>query len=380
MHDRHTVLQVAKRLTGATSFLAVFGELPTGDVAAKKSYLRKQFSYLAGLVHPDHVQPDCTDVAQNAFRDLNALRHAAERAIVSGTYDAPLKAQPTVSADTDVFELVSQTGTYRLKNAAYREGDFSVVYRGVLVGAKPIPVIAKVAREPANNSWLEREAVILRRAQSARAGTPIHSMSRFTPALIDTIMVPGEKNTRYRANILRFESDMVSVADVIKAFPHGLDAPQAAWVARRIFAQTLAASMLKLVHAAITPDHVLVNPFTHDPIHIGWPHAIESGRITHVIDRWKDIYPPEVFGKKDVDHRTDIYMAGATIVRLMGGNVEKKKLPAAVPNEVAKVILRCLEANPARRPQDGLHLLNEFTKVVRAQWGRVYRPLTMPVH
>lgn len=381
MTDTNAIREVSSRLKSATNFIAVFGALPAGGTDDKRRHVRKQFAYLARIVHPDHAPAALAADATDAFRLLNALRHAAEEAIERNTYDAPISRSNDASEETGVSEIVTMTGTYRLKSGIFREGDFSILYRGTFLGAggKTTPVFAKVARDPSQNNWIEKEAVLMRKAADAKAKTPLFGISPFLPRLLDTVLVEGDKRTRYRTNIYRFAPDMVSVADIIAAYPRGLDAPQAAWVARRVFAQTLAAGMLGVVHGAITPDHVLVNPFTHEPLHIGWPHAQVKGRITHIVDRWQDIYPPEVFDKKDADHRTDIYMAAATTVRLLGGDVERRSLPASVPDGVARVILRCLETSPARRPRDGKLLLDDFTRVVRSTWGTAYRPLTMPI-
>lgn len=379
MSDTHAIREVARRLKGAASFAAVFGALPVGDTKVKRGHIRKQFGFLASLVHPDHVSPQDSAEAGEAFRLLNELRHAAEDAIERGAYDAPITPKDPGSATSGYSEIVSSKGTYRLSQKIFAEGDFSLLYRGVLLGATAIPVIAKIAREPADNSWLEKEAVLLKRVADAKAKTPLLSISPFLPNLLDTLFVEGEGGRRYRANIARFVPGMVSVADIMRAYPNGLDAPQAAWVGRRIIAQVLAASMLGVTHGAITPDHVLVNPVSHEPLHIGWGHALTSGRVTHVIDRWRDMYPPEVFKKADADYRTDIYMAVATIVRLLGGDVASKALPASVPSEMARLILRCLDTSPSRRPQDGRALLDEFTRIVRSVWGSTYRQLDMPV-
>lgn len=379
MSDMHAITEVSRRIKTAQSFVAIFGALPTGDAAVKRAALRKQFGYLAKLVHPDQAPAPMAKIAAETFQLLNQLRHAAEEAISRNAYEAPIVPKQSVDTDTDVSELVSSTGTYRLRSAVFHEGDFSILYRGILVGTTPTPIVAKVSREPVMNNWLEKEAVLLGRLNDARAGTPLARIAPFLPKLLDTFLVSGEKGTRYRANVFLFVPDLVSVADIIRAYPKGLDAPQAAWVARRVFAQVSAAVMLGVVHGAITPDHVLVNPVKHEPLHVGWPHAQKGGRITHVIDRWRDLYPPEVFAKQDVDHRTDIYMAGATVLRMLGGSVEHRSLPASVPSEVARILLRCLETSPARRPQDARQLLDEFTVVVRRIWGRVYRPLSMPI-
>ena len=53
MADSQAIREVATQLSGATSFIAIFGTLPTGDKTVQKAYLRKQFGFLARIVHPD---------------------------------------------------------------------------------------------------------------------------------------------------------------------------------------------------------------------------------------------------------------------------------------------------------------------------------------
>jgi hypothetical protein len=244
--------------------------------------------------------------------------------------------------------------------------------------------LVKISSEPTFNSWLEREAILLTRFRDAKSGSSVAAIGRYVPKLIDTFLIEGPGRTRYRVNVTGFTRDIVSVNQIIEAYPRGLEPAQAAWVARRVIAQALAAQVAGVVHGAITPDHVLVGPVTHEPVHIGWVHAIEApkkngGRITHVIDRWRDFYPPEVFDKKAPDLRTDLYMAGKTVIKLLGGDVKRNTLPTVVPDEMKRITLRLVEESPSRRPSDGAAYLDEFTRVVRGIWGRKYRPLDMPV-
>jgi hypothetical protein len=369
---------VALQLKSATTYAAIFGPLPDGDLKGKEKALKKQFHFLARMVHPDYAKGH-ESIATEAFKLLNDLHARAEAALAAGIYDSPFV---SMKAPEDT-ELVSANGAYRLAKNAFRTGDFAAIYRGQLVGLNR-SVLAKISLEPSLNSWLEREAMILTRFRDAKAGNPLLGIRKFVPDLVDTFLIAGPVGTRYRVNILGIRDGFVSVADIIQAYPAGLRPAEAAWVARRIIAQTLAASMAGVVHGAITPDHVLVDPTTHEPMHIGWAHSIDDpakrgGRITHVIDRWRDYYPPEVFDKKTSDHRTDLYMAGKTIVQLVGGDVKRNTLPASVPDEMRRIIVRLVEKIPDRRPRDGKAYLDEFTRVVRKIWGTAYLPLTMPV-
>jgi hypothetical protein len=137
------------------------------------------------------------------------------------------------------------------------------------------------------------------------------------------------------------------------------------------------------VHGAIVPNHVLVNPITHEPLHIGWAHAIvrpeeRDAKLTTIIDRFKDWYPPEVFAREVPSHQTDLYMAGKTMLYLLGGDVARNRFPSHVPGPVVQIVQRCLETKVEKRPRDGLVLMHEFLKVIEKLWGRNYRPLRLP--
>lgn len=165
-------------------------------------------------------------------------------------------------------------------------------------------------------------------------------------------------------------------------YKEGLPPEDAAWIWRRVLGQTLAANMLKSVHGAIVPDHVLVHPVTHEPLHIGWGHAIErpaerNAKLTTIIDRFKDWYPPEVLRKEVPSHQTDLYMAGKTMVYLLGGDVARNRFPSHVPEPIVRIVGRCLETKVSKRPTDGRAVADDFIKVVEKLWGRKYRPLRL---
>jgi|CXWL01.1.fsa_nt_gi hypothetical protein len=370
----------AVRFSSAKSYQEIFGMLPKGSEDVQMEHLRHQVRYLMKIVHPDvHADADKVKAGQ-VFDELNQLRKAAEQAVKEKRYEKPFGARsPLARAGGKTFNLASAKGIYELHADSFAKGDFSVFYRGHLQGVDNVSVVAKVASAPASNSWLEKEASMLIRFRDAKKGDALSSIAKFVPELLDTFLVENAKQKRYRVVVMRDSPDMVSVSDIIRAYPSGLDPRDASWIYRRILAQTLAASMAGVVHGAMTSDHVLVDPYTHNPLHTGWAHSVKDGRITHIVDRFRDYYPPEVFEKKKVTHQTDLYMAGKMMIHLLGGDVKRNSLPRLVPSSVAQVILRSIEPSPARRPQDGLQLLDEFTRVIRQEWGRAYRPLTIPL-
>lgn len=377
---------VKSKLELSRSYVAIFGTLPNGDFKAKKAALRAGFSYLARTVHPDHVAPKHAKEAAEIFHLLNAMRQAAETAIETGSYDQPISSTKAASSTDDSTDSVLQSAvaTYRLHEEPFKYGDFSTLFRGRMLSGAGGEVIAKIASEPSVNTWLEREARLLACFRDASKTNLLNGIRRFVPELLDTFLVSGVGSTRYRVNVLKFVPDFVSVADIIEAFPRGLDFRDAAWINRRVLAQTLAANMAQVVHGALVPDHILVDPFKHEPLHIGWVHAVDEPwnngkRVTHIVDRWRDYYPPEVFERKVPDHRTDLFMAAKVMIKLLGGDPRTNSLPRSHPEKMTRLILMCVENSPARRPENGHQVLDEYTRIVRSEWGKGYRPLAMPV-
>lgn len=370
---------VARRLRDAASFPQVFGTLPAGNAARLNAELRARFAYLARIVHPDQAPAAARGRADAVFADLQRLRRGAERAIADGTYDEPIPADVLPAGAAAATVLRSPTASYCLDTAPLRAGDHSVLYRARTCDAAGKTVVVKVAAAPTDNPALEQEARLIGRFHDAPAGDPLQRVAAYVPVLLDSFLLPDAAGRRFRVNVMPGEAGFVALADIIAAYPDGLDPRDAAWICRRVLAQALAAAMAGVVHGALTPDHVLVHPLSHEPRHIGWAHAIaRGGRMARIVTRWRDWYPPEVFDKQNVDHRSDLYMAGKTMLRLFGGDPACNTLPPAVPAELARIVLRCVRAARAERPHDARQVLDAFTRVVRNLWGTVYRPLALP--
>ena len=370
---------VARRLRDAASFPQVFGTLPAGDAARLNAELRARFAYLARIVHPDQAPAAAKARADAVFADLQRLRRGAERAIADGTYDQPIPADMLPAGAAAATVLRSPAASYCLDAAPLRAGDHSVLYRARTCDAAGKTVVAKVAAAPTDNPALEQEARLIARFHDAPAGDPLQHVAAYVPALLDSFLLPDAAGRRFRVNVMPGEAGFIALADIIAAYPDGLDPRDAAWICRRVLAQALAAAMAGVVHGALTPDHVLVHPLSHEPRHIGWAHAIARGsRMARIVTRWRDWYPPEVFDRENVDHRSDLYMAGKTMLRLFGGDAARNTLPPAVPAELARIVMRCVREARAERPHDARQVLDAFTRVVRNLWGTVYRPLALP--
>lgn len=381
------VQEIARQLAAATTFVAVFGRLPSGGIDQQVAALRRKYFFFAKQVHPDHAPTAVKEQATEVFQLLRNLYEAAEDAARKGAYEqtfAPgFYRTNGRAAAVDTVVLQSALAIYRLSPIPLWRGDFSSLYRAVALGSDQ-QVLVKIAVDPTVNALLEWEAKVVLRFHNPTATGKLVRIRPYVPKLLDTFVIAGERGQRFRANVLAYRSGLVSLAEILTAYPDGLDPRDAAWIFRRILSQTLAATMIGVVHGALVPDHVLVDPLLHDPVHIGWLHAIDNPqtsnkRITMLIDRWRDWYPPEVLRKQKPDHRTDLYMAGKTMMRLVGGDTARNTLPRTVPDTIGQIIRQCVSASPARRPDDGRAVLDGITRAIRDAWGKAYRPLSMPV-
>jgi len=361
------VRDLIKKYNEAGSYLRLFGPVPAHQPKdVQKEVAKNAFRTMVRLVHPDKLI-GLRDVVRKGgeeiFKKLKEAYDKAETAIDNGTYHQRISSLPG-------FTLQSTLSLYKLEGDPLKIGDFSILYQGESEGKQ---VIIKVASNPTFNPWLAREAEILTRFAKEQP-----SIAPWVPKLIESFVIPKD-GKHYRAVAIEGSPNLISVTDLIGYFPSGMEPQDAAWVCRRVLAQCGAASMLGLVHCAIIPDHLLVDHVNHDPVHIGWAHAIKIGeKVTHVIDRWRDYYPPEVFKKRPAGPATDVYMSGMTIIKLLGGDVTKKSLPASVPGKMASVVRKCVADKPKQRYHNGALAMEAMTEAARALWGKSFRKLVIP--
>jgi len=347
MNDISAIEKIESQLLTATNFVMIFGPLSTTSPVGRLKELRQKFAYLAKMVHPDAVPNDLEGRSSEVFKKLLSMREAAEVAICEGIYEEPFK---------KTFALRSKHETYQCDEDSYKKGDFSLLYKAR--NSKDENVLIKISSKPSYNPWLEKERIFVRK-----------NKDKYIPGIIDSFFIT-DNGRRYQVLVMPYVEGYVSITDILNAYPDGLDPRDAAWIGRRIMGQVVLAKELEVVHTSIIPDHLLVNVHSHDPLHIGWGHSIKEGeKLSLIISKWKDNYPPEVFDKKRLDEKTDVFMAGQMMVSLFGKN--------KYPESVRKVLLKSIDLSPSKRP-DAVKTLSEFTYVIRNEWGKKYRKFKMP--
>ena len=347
MGDIDAINKIESQLQAATNFVMIFGPLSTTGPVGRLKELRQKFAYLAKMVHPDTVPKELEGRSSEVFKRLVSMREAAEVAICEGIYEEPFK---------KTFVLRSKHKTYQCDEDFYKKGDFSLLYKAIDSESKN--VLIKISSKPTLNPWLEKERIFVRK-----------NKDKYIPEIIDSFFIT-DNGRRHQVLVMPYIERYISVTDILKAYPDGLDPRDAAWICRRIIGQAVLANDLEVVHTAIVPDHILVNIGNHDPLHIGWGHSIEKGqRLSLIINKWKDNYPPEVFEKKRVDEKVDVFMAGQIMISLFGRNKH--------PESVRKVLLKCVDLSPLKRP-GAMEAFGEFTRVIRVEWGKKFKKFKMP--
>ncbi|TQS46935.1 lipopolysaccharide kinase InaA family protein [Cryptosporangium phraense] len=295
-------------------------------IFAAETITDADYRRLRRIVHPDAAPLGSEGIATSAFTRLTELWESR-----IGPYT--VLGDPITGDLADLFRVRSAKGT----------------------------ALLKVARDPADNDLLETEAAVLRRRKQKPA---------FFPRLFDTLVMDDDGDRR-AANVLEHCAGFVSLAEVERAYPDGLDPRDAAWMWRRLLVALGAAHRAGVVHGAVLPEHVLIHPAEHGLVIVDWCYAvIGRGPIPALVARYRDAYPPEVPAKEPATPATDLYLASGLMLRLMGPRVH----PA-----LRRFADGCRLARPRMRPQDAWRLLAELDDLLHRLYGpRRFREFSVP--
>ncbi|MFE2752731.1 adenylate cyclase [Actinosynnema sp. NPDC059335] len=304
---------------------------------ARSQEAHRLYRALAAVLHPDRVGPADTR-AHAASAELTRLHHEWRR----GT--------PPVVLRTD-------RAAYRLTDR-HAVGSVATLYR------TDGPHVVKVVRNPALNPLLHAEWDALRRL--ARFTDEHRWLRPYYPHPVDT---SGDVARGSRAfTVLEPLIDgFVTLADVRRAYPDGLDGRDYAWMHRRLLRAIAGAHRTGLVHGAIVADNVLVHPEQHGIVLIGWTFAVNAGERLLATDKTIP-YPPEVHDGRPVTPATDVHMAHTLMLDLLADRETAQRTFAR----------GCTQDDPDRRP-DAVDLLTEYDDLLENLYGaRTFRPFALP--
>ena len=306
----------------------IFGDAPDDERDTSADHAHLLYRRLARLIHPDVTASDRR--ATRAFKKLSALWQQYR----AGAGD--------LFASGDIANLLSAPAPQPWELA-----------------------LLKLARDPADGDLIAREAAALR--WLATNGDP--QFRPYVPRLFGTRRYAGPATGGIRrGNVLERLDGFISLEKVAMSFPGGLDPRDVAWIWRRVLVAIGFAHSVGLIHGAVLPPHVMIQPANHGLTLVDWCYSCggpNPGNLPAAVARYRDWYPPELKPGYAPGADLDIYLATKTMLALIA---------SPVPGPLAAFAAGC--TLPQRgRPTDAWDLLREFDDLIERMWGpRAFRP------
>lgn len=343
-------------MISATYFEQIESAMTPTDLFPEADSARATYRRLARIVHPDVNAGDTR--AAEAFAHLTELweqyngraphmkRHPADshgRLI----YETKRNAYA-------VFEMLAKGDISNVYAASYIKDADSFTSYGVL----------KMPRDPANNDLVVSEIQTLKTLKE----TVPERFQIFYPTTVDTFVHRDKDNGKTRRSIiLEYLNDYVSLADILDAYPKGIDPRDMAWMARRLWIAMDVAHDAGLVHGAVFPEHVMVHPTSHNLALVDWSYSVpRDEKLKVLVPKYEKLGWYGTSKDKPLDHRLDVRQAAHTLESLLG---EYGARPFRAFFNGCRV---------ASTPTAG-ELFEEFDELLKRLYGkRKYRPFEMP--
>ncbi|WP_320067301.1 serine/threonine protein kinase [Micromonospora sp. RTGN7] len=305
------------------------------------------------------------DAPARRYRELVAALHpdrlgALDEAVRAEATDAFVRVTTRWRAGRAAGPAGFVLGVYPLGPLRFT-GDLADLYD---VGADRL---LKLPRNPADNDLMAREAHALRTVEER--GDPRYLP--YLPRLVDSFRHRDvSTGAERRITVLATAPGLHSLDEVRRAYPGGLDARDAAWMWRRLLVALGLAHRAGVVHGAVLPRHVLIEPDGHGVVLVDWCFSVVGGgTIAALVPGHEDWYPPEVAAKRPCGPGTDLAMAARCMTWLMGDRA---------PRELRAFADGCRRPALNARPDDAWHLLGELDEVLERLYGpRTFRPFTL---
>jgi serine/threonine protein kinase len=233
-------------------------------------------------------------------------------------------------------------------------------------------VVVKIAGSSDCNQFLENEATNIGLMKDK---FPKSSHGRHFPVLLDSFQVVNTGN-RLAVNVFERLEGYITLTEVLRMFKEArahIDVKSAAWMYNRILESLAHSGPLDIVHGGVHPDNILIDPPSHCIVLTGWTSSLQlPGKVAYANPTYLRMYPQEVVGKKDgrtAHLSTDLFMAAASIVEVLGGDVASATLPFGVPKEIRAFLNARLTRNVGLRDAKAIDQRDRFGEVLKALFG-----------
>jgi hypothetical protein len=291
------------------------------------------------------------------------------------------------AADTSPLDITTNGRTYRILDRI-AIGSICAVYRCRFKdAATEVEAIVKIARDARTNALLVNEAAVLRQLHAADGA------ARFTPFLPaveasfsygdDPSSPPRQVNVLRMHEEIRSPDELYALSEIRDQYPTGLDGRDVAWMWRRLLSILGFAHAQSVVHGAVLPPHVLIEPREHKLMLIDWCCAVADAQnnrhpLTIISGGHASWYKRQGATKTPPTPELDIAFGVRCMIELLGGDPVSADFPPTVDPALKRYFQRCLGGGSGPR-LDAWKLLDDFDHLIEALWGaRQFRPLTMP--
>ena len=284
------------------------------------------------------------------------------------------------AADAAPVEIRTAKHSYRvLDRIAY--GDLANVYRCRFnANAREVEGLMKIARDARVNEPLRSEARVLEQLLTLDRD---HRFRPFLPCVEESFAYCQDAPSEARqANVLRMHASIASVdelytlEEIRRHHPRGIDPRDMAWIWRRLLSVLGFVHANLIIHGAVLPSHVIIEPREHKLLLVDWCHAVHAGESLRTIaGGYRAWYETGVVRKyQPTTPLLDISMAARCMIDLVGGDALRLAYPADFPPALIAYFGRCFSGTP-----DAVRLLDDFDRLIDALWGkRTFRVLELP--
>ena len=134
-------------------------------------------------------------------------------------------------------------------------------------------------------------------------------------------------------------------------YPAGLHCRHVAWIWRRILTILGFAHAKDVVHAAVLPEHILIEPKEHKLLLIDWCCAAMNWQHNTapipLTAGYRDWYACESALGQPPTPRLDVAFAARCMIELLGGDPVSAEFPTSTPPGLQRHFLRCLSRRTA---------------------------------
>lgn len=288
------------------------------------------------FLHPDRWVAGNIHVATKAFARLQELL-----------------AEETKSSE---FEIVTKKRVYKVSGLAYQGSVSNLYHCRYARDDKMKDGLLKFPRSVRDSDLMLAEAKTLKAIWDSK-----DDRRAFFPRFEESFK-HRDKTTKIdrTALVVRQLPGFISLAEVKRIFPDGLEVRDLAWIWRRILVAISLLSELDIVHGSIIPEHILIHSELHGVQLTGMTTSVESGQAIKVLGGKRNFFPPEVLNKKPASVATDIYTLHATMAYMLRDDA---------PKQFRAFIKGCMFERPKVRPHDSLMLLKELDELLERLYG-----------